>query len=135
MDCIPGTPRTRIMLVDDSSTIRRCAEILLTQAGYEVFTAHDGFDALAKIYDFRPDLILIDVLMPRLNGYETCALIRRNSTFRDLPVVMLTAKDSAQDRDRSAQAGADAHLTKPFSKEGLMGVVDGLAGARVRLAA
>ena len=110
----------RVMLIDDSNTIRRCAEMFLTQAGWEVIVAEDGFDALVKILDHQPDLIFVDVIMPRLDGYQTCSLIKHNDRCKDTPVIMLSAKDSAFDRARGRAAGADDYLCKPFSKESLL---------------
>jgi twitching motility two-component system response regulator PilG len=115
---------TRVMVIDDSNTIRRCAEIFLSQAGCEVILAQDGFDALAKIEDRPPDLILIDILMPRLDGYQTCALLRKGARHRATPVVMLSSKDSTFDRARGRMAGANDHLSKPFTKEALLNAVE-----------
>ena len=111
------------MVIDDSSTIRRSAEIFLGQAGYQVVTAEDGFDALAKINDHRPALILCDILMPRLDGYQTCALIKKSAKFHATPVLMLSSKDGLFDRARGAMVGAAAYLTKPFSKDSLLTAV------------
>jgi twitching motility two-component system response regulator PilG len=112
-----------IMVIDDSSTIRRSAEIFLTQAGYRVVLADDGFDALAKINDHRPALIFCDILMPRLDGYQTCALIKKSARFHATPVLMLSSKDGLFDRARGAMAGSAAYLTKPFSKDSLLAAV------------
>lgn len=114
----------RILLVDDSSTIRRCVEIFLGEAGCEVMLADDGFDALAKLSEFDPDLIFVDVLMPRLNGYQTCALIKGSDKHKDTPVIMLSGKDNAFDRARGRTVGANTYLTKPFSKENLLRAVE-----------
>jgi len=111
------------MVTDDSNTIRRSAEITLKQAGCEVILAEDGFDALAKVIDHRPDLIFLDVMMPRLDGYTTCAMIKRNAQFRDTPVVMLSSKDSIFDQARGKLVGANEYLIKPFTKESLLGTV------------
>ena len=111
------------MVIDDSSTIRRSAEIFLGQAGYLVVTAEDGFDALAKINDHQPALILCDILMPRLDGYQTCALIKKSAKFHTTPVLMLSSKDGLFDRARGAMVGASAYLTKPFSKDSLLTAV------------
>lgn len=111
------------MVIDDSSTIRRSAEIFLGQAGYQVVTAEDGFDALAKINDHHPALILCDILMPRLDGYQTCALIKKSAKFHATPVLMLSSKDGLFDRARGAMVGAAAYLTKPFSKDSLLTAV------------
>jgi len=113
----------KIMVIDDSSTIRRSAEIFLGQAGYQVVTAEDGFDALAKINDHQPALILCDILMPRLDGYQTCALIKKSAKFHATPVLMLSSKDGLFDRARGAMVGASAYLTKPFSKDSLLTAV------------
>ena len=111
------------MVIDDSNTIRRSAEIFLMQAGCQVILAENGFDALAKIADHQPDLIFVDIMMPRLDGYQTCALIKNHREFKDTPVVMLTSKDSLFDRARGKLVGADQYLTKPFSKKSLTDAV------------
>jgi twitching motility two-component system response regulator PilG len=113
----------KIMVIDDSSTIRRSAEIFLTQAGYQVVLAEDGFDALAKINDHQPALVFCDILMPRLDGYQTCALIKKSAKFHTTPVVMLSSKDGLFDRARGAMVGSSAYLTKPFSKDSLLAAV------------
>jgi twitching motility two-component system response regulator PilG len=113
----------KIMVIDDSSTIRRSAEIFLGQAGYQVVLAEDGFDALAKINDYHPALVLCDILMPRLDGYQTCALIKKSARFHDTPVLMLSSKDGLFDRARGAMVGSSAYLTKPFSKDSLLAAV------------
>ncbi|MES2324752.1 MAG: response regulator [Pseudomonadota bacterium] len=113
----------KIMVIDDSSTIRRSAEIFLTQAGYQVVLAEDGFDALAKINDHHPSLVFCDILMPRLDGYQTCALIKKSAKFHNTPVVMLSSKDGLFDRARGAMVGSSAYLTKPFSKDSLLAAV------------
>ena len=113
----------KIMVIDDSSTIRRSAEIFLGQAGYQVVLAEDGFDALAKMNDHKPALIFCDILMPRLDGYQTCALIKKSSKFHATPVVMLSSKDGLFDRARGAMVGSDAYLTKPFTKDSLLKTV------------
>jgi twitching motility two-component system response regulator PilG len=113
----------KIMVIDDSSTIRRSAEIFLGQAGYQVVLAEDGFDALAKMNDHQPALIFCDILMPRLDGYRTCALIRKSTRFRATPVVMLSSKDGLFDRARGALVGSNAYLTKPFTKDSLLRTV------------
>jgi twitching motility two-component system response regulator PilG len=110
----------RVMVIDDSKTIRRTAETLLTKAGHEVFTATDGFDALAKIADSRPHIIFVDVMMPRLDGYQTCALIKNNSEFKSIPVIMLSSKDGLFDKAKGRIVGSDQYLTKPFSREELL---------------
>ena len=113
----------KVMVIDDSNTIRRSAEIFLVQAGCEVILAEDGFDALAKITDHRPEVVFVDIMMPRLDGYQTCALIKKNPRFRDTPVVMLSSKDGLFDRARGRLVGSDEYLTKPFSKDGLLEAV------------
>ena len=114
----------KIMVIDDSKTIRRSAEILLQQAGCTVILAEDGFDALEKISTHVPDLIFADVLMPRLDGYKTCAVLKRSTLYKHIPVVMLTSKDSLFDRARGRSAGSSQHLTKPFTKETLLTTVE-----------
>jgi len=111
---------TRIMIIDDSKTIRRSAEILLMQAGCEVIVAEDGFDALEKIAKHRPDLVFVDAMMPRLDGYQTCQLLKRSSVYRHIPVILLTSKDGLYDRARAHAVGASQFLTKPFTKETLL---------------
>lgn len=109
----------KVMVVDDSNTIRRTAETLLNKAGCEVITAVDGFDSLAKIADREPSIIFIDIMMPRLDGYQTCALIKNNSRFKHTPVIMLSSKDGLFDKAKGRIVGADDYLTKPFSKSEL----------------
>jgi twitching motility two-component system response regulator PilG len=113
----------QILVIDDSSTIRRSAEIFLSQAGYSVLLANDGFEALAKIVDSRPALIFCDILMPRLDGFQTCALVRRSPSCSSIPVVMLSSRDGLFDRARGLLAGASAYLTKPFTKDSLLQAV------------
>nr|WP_326539404.1 response regulator [Pseudorhodoferax sp.] len=113
----------RVMVVDDSNTIRRSAEIFLKQGGHEVLLAEDGFDALAKINDHAPQLIFCDILMPKLDGYQTCAIIKRNARFADIPVVMLSSKDGVFDKARGRMVGSQDHLTKPFTKDQLLQAV------------
>jgi twitching motility two-component system response regulator PilG len=113
----------KVMVIDDSNTIRRSAEIFLLQAGCTVILADDGFDALAKITDHQPDLIFVDIMMPRLDGYQTCALIKKNVKFHQTPVVMLSSKDGLFDRARGRMVGSDQYLTKPFTKESLLKAV------------
>ncbi|HEU4621154.1 MAG TPA: response regulator [Burkholderiaceae bacterium] len=113
----------KVMVIDDSSTIRRSAEIFLVQAGCQVILAEDGFDALAKIHDHQPNLIFCDILMPRLDGYQTCALIKKSSKFRGTPVIMLSSKDGLFDRARGRLVGSDEYLTKPFTKDSLLKTV------------
>ena len=113
----------KILVVDDSKTIRRTAETLLTKEGCQVFTAIDGFDALSKIADHQPDLIFVDIMMPRLDGYETCSLIKHNKMFRETPVIMLSSKDGLFDRARGRIVGSQQYLTKPFTKDELLGAI------------
>lgn len=116
-------PIAKVMVIDDSQTIRRTAETLLAREGYEVVTAQDGFEALAKIADQAPDLIFIDIMMPRLDGYQACALIKGNPRFSKTPVIMLSSKDGLFDRARGRIVGSDEYLTKPFTKDELLGAV------------
>lgn len=118
-----GGVNLKVMVIDDSSTIRRSAEIFLSQAGYQVVLAEDGFDALAKVNDHKPALIFCDILMPRLDGYQTCALIKKSAKFHATPVVMLSSKDGLFDRARGAMVGSDEYLTKPFTKDSLLKAV------------
>lgn len=111
------------MVIDDSNTIRRSAEIFLVQAGCQVVLAEDGFDALAKVADHQPDVIFCDIMMPRLDGYQTCALIKKNPRFAATPVVMLSSRDGLFDRARGRMVGSDEYLTKPFTKDSLLQAV------------
>ena len=113
----------KILVVDDSKTIRRTAETLLTKEGCQVYTAIDGFDALSKIADHQPDLIFVDIMMPRLDGYQTCSLIKHNKVFKDTPVIMLSSKDGLFDRARGRIVGSEQYLTKPFTKDELLGAI------------
>ncbi len=113
----------KVMVIDDSKTIRRTAETLLKKAGCEVVTATDGFEALAKIADEKPSIIFVDIMMPRLDGYQTCALIKNNQVFRNTPVIMLSSKDGLFDRARGRIVGSDQYLTKPFTKDELLGAI------------
>lgn len=113
----------KILVIDDSNTIRRSAEIFLKQGGYDVALAEDGFDALSKVNDYEPQLIFCDILMPRLDGYQTCAIIKRNQKFHTVPVVMLSSKDGVFDRARGRMVGAQDYLTKPFTKDQLLQAV------------
>lgn len=120
------TPRLsgiKVMVIDDSNTIRKTAEIFLLQAGAQVVLAEDGFDALAKINDHLPDVVFCDILMPRLDGYQTCALIKKNPKFSATPVIMLSSKDGLFDRARGRMVGSDEYLTKPFTKDSLIKTV------------
>ena len=113
----------KVMVIDDSKTIRRSAETLLKKVGCQVITAIDGFEALAKITEHKPDIIFVDIMMPRLDGYQTCALIKNNQTFKATPVIMLSSKDSIFDRARGRIVGSEKYLTKPFSKEDLINAI------------
>ena len=113
----------KVLVIDDSNTIRRSAEIFLKQGGHEVILAEDGFDALAKVNDCQPDLIFCDILMPRLDGYQTCAIIKRNAKFSSVPVIMLSSKDGVFDKARGRMVGAQDYLTKPFTKDQLLQAV------------
>jgi twitching motility two-component system response regulator PilG len=113
----------KVMVIDDSKTIRRSAETLLRKAGCEVVTAIDGFEALAKITLHKPDIIFVDIMMPRLDGYQTCALIKNNQSFKATPVIMLSSKDSIFDRARGRIVGSEKYLTKPFSREDLINAI------------
>lgn len=113
----------KVMVIDDSNTIRRSAEIFLKQSGCEVFLAEDGFDALSKIATHLPDVIFVDIMMPRLDGYQTCSLIKRNPRFKSTPVIMLSSKDGLFDRARGRMVGSDQYLTKPFTQESLIEAV------------
>ena len=114
---------TKVLVIDDSNTIRRSAEIFLKQGGHEVVLAEDGFDALAKLSDFLPDLVFCDILMPRLDGYQTCAIIKRNPQFAGVPVIMLSSKDGLFDKARGRMVGSQDYLTKPFTKDQLLHAV------------
>ena len=121
----------KVMVIDDSKTIRRTAETLLQKAGCTVITATDGFDALAKIADSNPHIIFVDIMMPRLDGYQTCALIKNNSTYKSIPVIMLSSKDGLFDKAKGRIVGSDEYLTKPFSKEELLDVIRHYVQAKV----
>ena len=118
-----GLRGLKILVIDDSKTIRRTAETLLTKEGCEVYTAVDGFDSLSKIADHQPDLIFVDIMMPRLDGYQTCQLIKNNKVFKDTPVIMLSSKDGLFDRARGRIVGSERYLTKPFTKDELIGAI------------
>jgi twitching motility two-component system response regulator PilG len=120
---VSTTPALKVLVVDDSNTIRRSAEIFLKQGGHEVLLADDGFDALSKINDYQPDLVFCDILMPRLDGYQTCAIIKRNARFSSIPVVMLSSKDGVFDKARGRMVGSQEYLTKPFTKDQLLHAV------------
>jgi twitching motility two-component system response regulator PilG len=118
-----GFTATKVLVIDDSNTIRRSAEIFLKQGGHEVVLAEDGFDALAKLSDYLPDLVFCDILMPRLDGYQTCAIIKRNPQFAGVPVIMLSSKDGLFDKARGRMVGSQDYLTKPFTKDQLLQAV------------
>lgn len=120
---VSGAGSARILVIDDSNTIRRSAEIFLKQGGHQVALAEDGFDALAKLGDFHPDLVFCDILMPRLDGYQTCAIIKRNPQFSGVPVIMLSSKDGLFDKARGRMVGSQDYLTKPFTKDQLLQAV------------
>ena len=122
-DGSPNLQGLKILVIDDSKTIRRTAETLLSKEGCSVFTAVDGFDALSKIADHDPDLIFVDIMMPRLDGYQTCSLIKHNRNFKDTPVIMLSSKDGLFDRARGRIVGSEQYLTKPFTRDELLGAI------------
>ena len=124
----PKLSGIKVMVIDDSNTIRKTAEIFLLQAGAQVVLAEDGFDALAKINDHQPQVVFCDILMPRLDGYQTCALIKKNPRFAATPVIMLSSKDGLFDRARGRMVGSDEYLTKPFTKDSLLKTVADHAG-------
>jgi twitching motility two-component system response regulator PilG len=113
----------KVLVIDDSKTIRKTAETLLKKEGCEVLTAVDGFEALSKIADHKPDIIFVDIMMPRLDGYQTCALIKHNQLFKSTPVIMLSSKDGLFDRARGRIVGSEQYLTKPFTKDELLGAI------------
>ena len=120
----------KVLVIDDSNTIRRSAEIFLKQGGHEVLLAEDGFDALSKVNDYEPNLIFCDILMPRLDGYQTCAIIKRNAKFAGVPIVMLSSKDGVFDKARGRMVGSQDYLTKPFTKDQLLQTVQELGSAK-----
>ena len=122
----------KVLVIDDSNTIRRSAEIFLKQGGHEVLLADDGFDALSKVNDYEPDLIFCDILMPRLDGYQTCAIIKRNARYSDVPIVMLSSKDGVFDKARGRMVGSQEYLTKPFTKDQLLQTVQALGDVKQR---
>jgi len=123
-----GHREVKVMVIDDSRTIRRTAETLLQKEGYQVISATDGFEALSMIADNKPDLIFLDVMMPRLDGYQTCALLKHHQVFRHTPVVMLSSKDGLFDRARGRVVGSDNYLTKPFTRDELLRVIEQYCG-------
>lgn len=110
----------KVLIIDDSQTIRRSAENMLSSEHVEILTAEDGFQALSIIAEEKPHLIFIDIVMPRLDGYQACAIIKNNPDYRDIPVIMLTSKDGLFDRARGEVVGSDHYLTKPFTKDELL---------------
>jgi twitching motility two-component system response regulator PilG len=125
-----STTGFKVLVIDDSNTIRRSAEIFLKQGGHDVLLAEDGFDALAKVNDYQPNLIFCDILMPRLDGYQTCAIIKRNARFASVPVVMLSSKDGVFDKARGRMVGSQDYLTKPFTKDQLLQTVQQFGAAQ-----
>ncbi|MRD48328.1 response regulator [Caenimonas koreensis] len=125
-----STTGFKVLVIDDSNTIRRSAEIFLKQGGHDVLLAEDGFDALAKVNDYQPNLIFCDILMPRLDGYQTCAIIKRNAKFASVPVVMLSSKDGVFDKARGRMVGSQDYLTKPFTKDQLLQTVQQFGAAK-----
>lgn len=125
-----STEGFKVLVVDDSNTIRRSAEIFLKQGGYDVLLAEDGFDALAKINEYRPDMVFCDILMPKLDGYQTCAIVKRNQSFATTPVVMLSSKDGVFDKARGRMVGCQDYLTKPFTKDQLLQAVERFVAER-----
>jgi twitching motility two-component system response regulator PilG len=126
MDADTQVSGIKVMVIDDSKVIRRSAETMLAREGFTVFTAEDGFDALSKIAENEPEIIFVDIMMPRLDGYQTCALIKNNSRFRGTPVVMLSSKEGLFDKAKGRVVGSDSYLTKPFSREDLLGAIHSL---------
>ena len=114
----------KVLVIDDSKTIRKTAETLLAKEGCEVYTAVDGFDALAKVADYTPDIVFVDIMMPRLDGYQTCSLIKHNKVFRSIPVIMLSSKDGLFDRARGRIVGSEHYLTKPFTRDELLSAIE-----------
>jgi twitching motility two-component system response regulator PilG len=120
----------KVLVIDDSKTIRKTAETLLAKEGCEVYTAIDGFDALAKVADYTPDIVFVDIMMPRLDGYQTCSLIKHNKVFKSIPVIMLSSKDGLFDRARGRIVGSEYYLTKPFTKDELLSAIETHVAAR-----
>ena len=127
---LSGLQGLRVMVIDDSNTIRRSAEMFLVKAGCQVILAEDGFDALAKIVDYQPDVVFCDIMMPRLDGYQTCALIKKNPRFKTTPVIMLSSKDGLFDRARGRMVGSNEYLTKPFTKDSFLEAVQSYAPSK-----
>jgi twitching motility two-component system response regulator PilG len=129
-DTNPHLKGLKVLVIDDSKTIRKTAETLLAKEGCEVFTAVDGFDALAKVADYTPDIVFVDIMMPRLDGYQTCSLIKHNKVFKSIPVIMLSSKDGRFDRARGRILGSEYYLTKPFTKDELLSAIETHVAAR-----
>ena len=129
-DANPHFKGLKVLVIDDSKTIRKTAETLLSKEGCEVFTAVDGFDALAKVADYTPDIVFVDIMMPRLDGYQTCSLIKHNKVFKSIPVIMLSSKDGLFDRARGRIVGSEYYLTKPFTKDELLSAIETHVAAR-----
>jgi twitching motility two-component system response regulator PilG len=129
-DANPHLKGLKVLVIDDSKTIRKTAETLLSKEGCEVFTAVDGFDALAKVADYTPDIVFVDIMMPRLDGYQTCSLIKHNKVFKSIPVIMLSSKDGLFDRARGRIVGSEYYLTKPFTKDELLSAIETHVAAR-----
>jgi len=113
----------KVVVIDDSKVIRRTAEALLKKAGCSVITATDGFESLSKVMEHQPHIIFVDIMMPRLDGYQTCALIKNNPNFKKIPVVMLSSKDGLFERARGRIVGAEHYMTKPFTREELLNTI------------
>ena len=129
-DTNPHLKGLKVLVIDDSKTIRKTAETLLAKEGCEVFTAVDGFDALAKVADYTPDIVFVDIMMPRLDGYQTCSLIKHNKVFKSIPLIMLSSKDGLFDRARGRIVGSEYYLTKPFTKDELLSAIETHVAAR-----
>jgi len=129
-DANPHLKGLKVLVIDDSKTIRKTAETLLAKEGCEVFTAVDGFDALAKVADYTPDIVFVDIMMPRLDGYQTCSLIKHNKVFKSIPVIMLSSKDGLFDRARGRIVGSEYYLTTPFTKDELLSAIETHVAAR-----
>jgi len=129
-DANPHLKGLKVLVIDDSKTIRKTAETLLAKEGCEVFTAVDGFDALAKVADYTPDIVFVDIMMPRLDGYQTCSLIKHNKVFKSIPVIMLSSKDGLFERDSGRIVGSEYYLTKPFTKDELLSAIETHVAAR-----
>ncbi len=123
MSAEPSFEGIKVVVIDDSKTIRRTAETLLKKAGCEVITATDGFESLSKVMECQPNIIFVDIMMPRLDGYQTCALIKNNQVFKKIPIVMLSSKDGLFERARSRIVGAEHYMTKPFTREELLNAI------------